>query len=155
MNGLAKKVSSGALPLPVAKEGSSGVRKKVVMAEESVEVPPAADSTPTPIFTLGYRELHARFLLLSSRFNSHVLVYSKHPLKIDLKKSRLCKDLSEECTRIAERIAEWPNRTSAGLAGEKSWVAERYLEIMSEAVGLMEGEERIHDFGYNHDSGDW
>lgn len=154
MKGLAKKISS-ALPLPVAKDGNSGVREKVVMAEERVEVPPAADSTPTPIFTLGYRELYARFMLLSSRFHSHVLVYSKHPLKLDMKKSKVCHELAEECKRIAERIEEWPNRTCAGLAGEKSWVAERYLEIMSEAVDLMEGEERIHDFGYNHDSGDW
>jgi len=110
----------------------SGVRKN--------DIPPAADSCPTPVFELGYRELSAKLMLLSSRFYSQALIYAKHPLKIDIKKSNECTELGDECKRIADRVAEWPKKTGAGISGEKSWVAERYLDIMSEAIELMDGE---------------
>ena len=88
---------------------------------------------------IAYRELSAKLMLLSSRFYSQALMYAKRLLKIDIKK-RECTELGDECKRIADRVAEWPKKTGAGISGEKSWVAERYLDIMSEAIELMDGE---------------
>jgi hypothetical protein len=110
----------------------SGVKEK--------DIPPAADSCPTPVFELGYRELNARLMLLSSRFYSQSLIYGKHPFKMDIPKSKECTRLGDECKRIADRVADWPNKSGSAVAGEKSWVAERYLDLISEAIELMDGE---------------
>lgn len=103
--------------------------------EESI--PP--DSNPTPIVELGWRELHARFQLVASRLESHAFVLKKHPLKIDIKKSRKCEELAKEVKRISERITKWPSLSGPALAGEKSYTATRYIELICEAQRLMDG----------------
>lgn len=97
------------------------------------------DSSPTPIFSLGYREFHARFKLLGSRFESQAFVFRKHPLKIDLKKAEICKKYAAECQRLASRIETWPNLTPAALSGERNWMTQRYMDIILEAEFLFEG----------------
>lgn len=117
-----------ALPIPSTSKGIS-----------SAEVPQPPDSAPTPVIELGWRELHARFLLIASRLDSHCFVLSKDLFKLDLNAAKKCKELSEEIKRLAERIALWPNLSGAALAGEKSWTAEQYINIIAEAQELTGG----------------
>lgn len=111
----------------------------------ALSIPPPReplDSSPTPVLSLGWRDLHARFTLLSSRFKSQALVYAKHPLKIDFKKSKACIECEVNLVAMATRIEKWPHLSPSGLTAEKSYMAEQYLNYMDIAQELI-GEGRI------------
>lgn len=100
-------------------------------------VPPAPDSSPTPICGMGWRDIHARMEMLASRLESQAFVYEKHNLKLDFTKAKACKDLAYDCRRIAERVTKWPKLSPDALSGEKNWVTHRYLQLIEEGGKIM------------------
>ena len=109
------------------------------------EIRPPLDSCPTPVFELGYRQMHSRFLLLASRFDSHALICGVVGPNLDIKVQKECKRIAENIRRIAERVLKWaetdkngkPLMSNNALAAEKSWAAEQYIEFITMAQEIM------------------
>lgn len=106
---------------------------------EDVEGTGSPDSSPTPVIEMGWRALHSRFELVASRLESHAFVLRKHPIKMDLDKSKKCDELAKEVRRMANRVLDWPKKSAGAIAGEKSIIAEKYIEIICEAQKIMDG----------------
>ena len=98
---------------------------------------PPLDSCPTPVFELGYRQMHSRFLLLASRFNSHALICRAIGPKLDIKMHKECRRIAENIGNIADRILSWESLSAEALAAEKSWAAEQYIEFITIAQEMM------------------
>lgn len=97
-------------------------------------IPP--DSTPTPVIDLGWRSISDRLQIMSDDFLILCLRFQKHPIKMNLKLSKVCKELSDDCLNIRGRVNSWPNLSAGGLAGERSWVTDKYLKLMKELQNM-------------------
>jgi hypothetical protein len=99
------------------------------MGEEYI-IPEAEDSCPTPVIESSWREIHVKLSVLKSRFKSCALQFGKHPLKIDITKQRECNQLADDIIRYEQRVENWPQLSGAALAGEKNFIAAKYMEFI-------------------------
>ena len=103
------------------------------------------DSSPTPVFELGYRQMSSRFLLLASRFDSHAVICGVIGKKLDIKAQKECRRIAENIRTIAKRVLKWGDVDGNGkslisdgaLAAEKSWAAEQYIEFVTIAQEMI------------------
>ena len=110
-------------------------------------VPPAEDSSPTPVIELGYKDICARLLILASRLDANSLIFSKNLSKINIKDSKRCKELANELRRLAEMVSEWPKKPGFAISGQKNYIAERYIDIMKEATHIVGERINIRNIG--------
>ena len=94
------------------------------------------DDTPTPAIYLSWRDLSERMDILSDQFKTQCLRFQKHPLKMDLELSKRCANLADLCERIKGRINNWPSLTEGAVAGERSWVVNKYVELLEELAEI-------------------
>lgn len=116
----------------------SGVYNK---AERALPLPPPKNKrcthdSPTPAIYLSWRDLSERFEILADEFKTQCLKYRRHPVKMDLALSRKCADLSDDCLRIKGRVDRWPDLTQSGVAGERPWVIDKYIELIEELKNM-------------------
>ena len=117
---------------PEAKRTISGVRRKLD-SEESIP-----DSTPTPIFVLGYRDIHLRFTMLAQRFESHALELSHKLEVLDIFTASECRAAADRLRVLAERSLELPNKVGDDEVNiEKSYLCEQFSAYTTYAHKLL------------------
>lgn len=116
----------------------SGVYNK---AERALPLPPpkkkrCSHDSPTPAIYLSWRDISERMDILADEFKTQCLKYRRHPIKMDLALSRKCADLADDCLRIKNRVERWPTLTQSGVAGERSWVIDKYINLVEELKNI-------------------
>lgn len=105
-----------------AKRTISGVRRKLDSVDET-----APDSCPTPIFVLGYKDIHLRFTMLAERFENHALKLSHRLDKLDLFTASECREAARYIRKLADRTLDLPKKIGDDEVNlEKSYLCEQF-----------------------------
>lgn len=114
----------------------SGVRRKL----DSVDEEMAPDSYPTPIFVLGYKDIHLRFTMLAERFENHALKLSHRLDHLDLFTASECREAAKNLRKLAVRTLDLPKKIGDDEVNrEKSYLCEQFSAYTMYAHKIING----------------